>query len=340
MSAKGARSGLAGRTYVGSAWTAAGLLAIKRAQGSTLSVVLPALDEERTVGAIASTLRRELVDEVPLIDELVVMDSGSSDRTGMVARRAGATVVAAEDVAPGYGVVPGKGDVLWKSLLATSGDLVLFVDADLEDVSSTFVTGMLGPLLTEPTVAYVKAFYDRPLVTDQIIAPSGGGRVTELVARPVLNLYWPELAGIIQPLSGEYGGRRELLESIPFTSGYGVEIGMLIDVVTGHGLQALAQVDLGRRIHRHQTDDALGRMAAQVLQTALRRVDPAWAGAAIECARLVQFRRGQRGFIPTEYDVTVTERPPAASVPTAVRRQARALLAASREVDRLSGERP
>ncbi len=338
---KGARPGLTGRTYVGSAWTAAELLAMKEAQGSTLSVVLPALDEERTVGAIVSTLRRELVDDVPLIDELVVMDSGSTDRTEIVARQAGATVVAARDVAPPYGVVPGKGDVLWKSVLATSGDVVLFVDADLEDVSSSsFVTGMLGPLLTEPTVAYVKAFYDRPLVTDRTIAPSGGGRVTELVARPVLNLYWPELAGIIQPLSGEYGGRRELLESIPFVSGYGVEIGMLIDVVTGYGLDALAQVDLGRRIHRHQTDDALGRMAAQVLQTALRRVDPTWAAAAIECARLVQFHRGPGGFVPTEHDVTVTERPPAASVPSAVRQQARALLAASRWVDRLSGERP
>ncbi len=340
MSPKRAKPRLAGRTYVGSTWSAGELLAVKQAQRSTLSVVLPALDEERTVGAIVSTLRRELVDEMPLIDELLVMDSGSTDHTELVARRAGATVVAARDVAPAYGAVPGKGDVLWKSVLATSGDIVLFVDADLEDVSSTFVTGMLGPLLTEPTVAYVKAFYDRPLVTDQVIAASGGGRVTELVARPVLNLYWPDLAGIIQPLSGEYGGRRELLESIPFVSGYGVEIGMLIDVVTSAGLGALAQVDLGRRIHRHQTDDALGRMAAQVLQTALRRVDPNWAGAAIEGARLVQFRRGLHGFVPTEHDVTVTERPPAASVPTAVRRQARALLAASRRVDRVSGERP
>lgn len=340
MAAKRAKSGLAGRTYDGSTWMAADLLTLKQAQGSTLSVVLPALDEERTVGEIVSTLRGELLDEVPLIDELVVMDSGSTDRTGMVARRAGATVIAASDVAPGYGVVPGKGDVLWKSVLATSGDIVLFIDADLEGVSSTFVTGMLGPLLTEPTVAYVKAFYDRPLVTDHVIAPSGGGRVTELVARPVLNLYWPDLAGIIQPLSGEYGGRRELLESIPFASGYGVEIGMLIDVVKGHGLEALAQVDLGRRIHRHQTDDALGRMAAQVLQTALRRVDPSWAGAAIEGARLVQFRRGPQGFVPSEHDVTVTERPPVASVPISVRRQARALLAASSRVDRLSGERP
>ncbi len=314
------------RTYDGSTWSPAELLAGKEATATTVSVVLPALDEERTVGAIVATLRRELVDGTPLIDELVVMDSGSTDRTAAVATEAGASVVAAADVAPSYGTVPGKGDVLWKALLATSGDLVLFLDADLEDVSATFVTGLLGPLLTDPGVAYVKAFYDRPIRSTDGVLPSGGGRVTELVARPLLNLYWPELAGVIQPLSGEYGGRREVLEAVPFASGYGVEIGLLIDIVGRDGVGALAQVDLGRRVHRNHPDEVLGRMAAEVLQAGLSRL-PGFPRAEPRSAHLTQFAREDGRFVAVVHDVTVTERPPVADVTAEVRRQARSLVA-------------
>ncbi len=182
------------------------LLAVKRRTGTTVSVVLPALDEEATVGDIVSVIRRELATPHPgtgtaLVDELIVMNSGSTDRTAEVAAAAGAEVVHRDEVLPRLPPRPGKGEVLWRSLLATSGDIVCFVDADLREFSPDFVvTGIVGPLLTEPDVHLVKAMYDRPLRD----SPAGGGRVTELVARPLLNLHWPRLAGLVQPLGGEY----------------------------------------------------------------------------------------------------------------------------------------
>ncbi len=307
--------------------SAAELLAVKEGTGRTVSVVLPALNEEGTVGTVVATLRRELVDRVPLVDELVVIDSGSTDRTAAVAREAGAAVVAVSDVAPSYGTVPGKGDALWKSLLVTTGDNVVFLDADLEEVDATFVTGLCEPLLTDPGTAYVKAFYDRPLRMEAGVTPSGGGRVTELVARPLLNLYWPELAGVIQPLSGEYGGRREVLESVPFASGYGVEIGLLIDIARMVGIDAVVQVDLGRRVHRHHPDLVLGRMAAEVLQAALYRLEGFPVASTPANHHVTQFGRDGDGFVPTVHEVVLSERPPAATVPEPVRRHARSLLA-------------
>lgn len=235
------------------------LLDRKRAAGTTVSVVLPALDEEATVGAIVEVIRRELMEglPVPLVDELIVIDSGSSDATAEVAAKAGAHVVHRDDILPRIPALPGKGEVLWRSLLAATGDIVCFVDADLRDFSSTFVSGIVGPLLTEPDVQFVKAMYDRPLGD----APGQGGRVTELVARPLLNLHWPRLAGFVQPLGGEYAVRRSLLERLPFPVGYGVELGLLVDALHTVGLDALAQVDVGVRLHRHQDGQALGRMA-------------------------------------------------------------------------------
>ncbi|MER8236544.1 glucosyl-3-phosphoglycerate synthase [Streptomyces sp. NPDC101490] len=277
------------------------VLAAKRS--TRVSVVLPALNEEATVGEIVSVIRRELMSEaVPLVDELVVIDSGSTDRTAEVAAAAGARVVARDAVLPRIPAVPGKGEVLWRSLMVTSGDVVCFVDADLRDFSADFVTGIVGPLLTDPEVSFVKAMYDRPLGD----APGQGGRVTELVARPLLNLHWPALAGFVQPLGGEYAARRSLLERLPFPVGYGVELGLLVDALHTVGLDALAQVDVGVRKHRHQDGQALGRMAAAIYRTAQLRLS---RGHLVR-PRLTQFERGAAGFEPRTYAVDTEERPP------------------------------
>ncbi|QNS04952.1 glucosyl-3-phosphoglycerate synthase [Streptomyces xanthii] len=283
------------------------LIAAKRASGQTVSVVLPALDEEATVGQIVSVIRRELMtDAVPLVDELVVVDSGSTDRTSEVAAAAGARVVHRDAILPRLPARPGKGEVLWRSLLVTSGDIVCFVDADLKEFSADFVSGIVGPLLTDPDVQFVKAMYDRPLGD----AVGQGGRVTELVARPLLNLHWPRLAGFVQPLGGEYAARRSLLEQLPFPVGYGVELGLLVDALHTVGLGALAQVDVGVRKHRHQDGQALGRMAAAIYRTAQLRL----ARGHLVRPVLTQFERGEKGFEPRTHDVDTEERPPMAEI--------------------------
>ncbi|MGW6358797.1 glucosyl-3-phosphoglycerate synthase [Streptomyces sp. NPDC055092] len=279
------------------------LIAAKRASGTSVSVVLPALNEEETVGEIVAEIRRALMTErVPLVDELVVIDSGSTDRTAEVARAAGARVVHRDAILPRIPAVPGKGEVLWRSLLVTGGDIVCFVDADLKEFSADFVSGIVGPLLTDPGVDFVKAMYDRPLGS----AAGQGGRVTELVARPVLNLHWPLLAGFVQPLGGEYAARRALLERLPFPVGYGVELGLLVDALHTVGLDALGQVDVGVRKHRHQDGQALGRMAAAIYRTAQLRL----ARGHLVRPVLTQFERGEQGFEPRTHDVDTEERPP------------------------------
>ncbi|MGC0376537.1 glucosyl-3-phosphoglycerate synthase [Streptomyces sp. SAI-229] len=278
------------------------ILAAKRATGQTVSVVLPALDEEATVGEIVSVIRHDLVLQVPLVDEVVVVDSGSADRTAEVAAAAGARVVHRDTILPRIPAVPGKGEVLWRSLLVTRGDIVCFVDADLREFSSDFVSGIVGPLLTEPDVQLVKAMYDRPLGS----AAGQGGRVTELMARPLLNMHWPRLAGFVQPLGGEYAARRSLLEQLPFPVGYGVELGMLVDALHLVGLDALAQVDVGVRVHRHQDGQALGRMAAAIYRTAQLRL----ARGHLIRPSLTQFERAGDAFEPRTYSVDTEERPP------------------------------
>ncbi|MGW2302167.1 glucosyl-3-phosphoglycerate synthase [Streptomyces sp. NPDC001809] len=288
------------------------ILAAKR--NTKVSVVLPALNEEATVGDIVAVIRRELMSEaVPLVDELVVVDSGSTDRTAEVAAAAGARVVARDAVLPRIPAVPGKGEVLWRSLMATSGDVVCFVDADLRDFSADFVSGIVGPLLTDPDVDFVKAMYDRPFGD----TPGQGGRVTELVARPLLNLHWPRLAGFVQPLGGEYAARRSLLERLPFPVGYGVELGLLVDALHTVGLDALAQVDVGVRKHRHQDGLALGRMAAAIYRTAQLRLS---RGHLVR-PWLTQFERGEKGFEPRTYAVDTEERPPMAEIAEYARRR-------------------
>lgn len=291
------------------------LLAAKRATGRTVSVVLPALNEEATVGEIAAAIRRELMGEAaPLVDELVVVDSGSTDRTAEVAAAAGARVVHRDSVLPELPTLPGKGEVLWRSLLATSGDIICFIDADLREFDARFVSGIVGPLLTDPDVQLVKGMYDRPLGG----AAGQGGRVTELVARPLLNLHWPQLAGFVQPLGGEYAARRSLLERLPFPVGYGVELAILIDSLHTVGLDSLAQVDLGVRKHRHQDPQALGRMAATIYRTAQLRL----ARGHLVRPRLTQFDRGEAGFVARTSDVDTEERPPMIEIPEYVERRA------------------
>lgn len=278
------------------------LLAAKQRTNQSVSVVLPALNEEETVGDIVSVIRHDLMQQVPLVDEIVVVDSGSTDRTSQVAEAAGARVVHRDDILPRLPAVPGKGEVLWRSLLVTGGDIVCFIDADLKEFSSDFVSGIVGPLLTEPGVDLVKGMYDRPLGG----AAGQGGRVTELMARPLLNMHWPQLAGFVQPLGGEYAARRSLLEQLPFPVGYGVELGMLVDALHLVGLDALAQVDVGVRKHRHQDGQALGRMSAAIYRTAQLRL----ARGHLIRPSLTQFERGEDGFEPRTYSVDTEERPP------------------------------
>ncbi|HEX5597933.1 MAG TPA: glucosyl-3-phosphoglycerate synthase [Micromonosporaceae bacterium] len=315
------------RTSTGDQWTAPQLL--KEKGDKKVSVVIPARDEESTVGAIVATIRSHLVEEIPLVDELIVVDSRSRDDTAAVAVAAGATVISQDEMTRGLPRLDGKGDALWAGLAAAEGDLVVFLDADLREFRPHFVTGLLGPLLTDASVAFVKGFYHRPLVGAASVEPEGGGRVTELVARPLLNLFWPELAGFIQPLAGEYAGRREVLERLPFVSGYGVETAMLIDLLELVGLDALAQVDLGERLHRHQDTEALGRMAAQIILTAWSRLHrQGWVTSTTPPATmLTQFRRGCAGVLPNVErevvvsDVSVQERPPLIELQDQLRRR-------------------
>ncbi|MGK5684290.1 glucosyl-3-phosphoglycerate synthase [Actinoplanes sp. URMC 104] len=292
-------------------------------RSSSVSVVIPARNEQETIGDIVSVIRRELVERVPLVDEIVVVDSRSTDATAVLARTAGARVVAQDDMTRGLPRMEGKGDALWSGLAASTGDIVAFVDGDLRDFSPAFVTGLVGPLLTERSIEFVKGFYHRPLVSATGVEVDGGGRVTELAARPLINLFWPELAGFVQPLAGEYAGRRSTLERIPFVSGYGVEIAMLIDLLDLVGLDALAQVDLGERHHRHQGIDALGRMSAQIMVTAWSRLHRHGLAATPlpPTTLLTQFQRGGDQPLPhlnrevVVSDVSVDERPPLVTLP-------------------------
>jgi glycosyltransferase involved in cell wall biosynthesis len=248
------------------------LVDLKRRQGLTISLGLPTLNEEATIGDIISTMRAALMDRAPLLDEIVVIDSRSTDRTVEIVRSLGVTVVQHPDILPEHGSFAGKGEALWKSLHVLRGDIVAWCDTDISNIHPQFVYGTVGPLLTDARVSYVKGFYRRPLNFGGELQSAGGGRVTELTARPLINLFYPMLSGLVQPLSGEYAGRRELLERLPFFTGYGVETGHLIDIVENFGLNSIAQTDLGVRIHRNQDLLDLSRMAFAIMQVALKRL--------------------------------------------------------------------
>ncbi len=303
------------------------LRAARERLGTTVSVAIPARNEAATIGRIVRVLRRALLDRSRLVDEIVVMDGGSSDDTAAIARAEGATVHAEDEVLPETGTGTGKGEGLWKSLHVCQGDIICWVDADIRNIHPRFVYGLIGPLLTDPQISYVKAFYERPIRERNVMRPSGGGRVTELLARPMINLFWPGLAGIVQPLSGEYAGRREVLEQVPFSSGYGVELGLLIDIATRFGPDAIAQVDLECRIHRNQDTQALSRMSFGILQAALMRLTvEGRANPGPYSTTLYQFTNQLREYHMQPHQITTLERPPIASV-DGYRRRREAVLA-------------
>jgi glucosyl-3-phosphoglycerate synthase len=287
------------RTFRAGEFDAAALVDEKG--GRLISVCLPARDEAETVGAIVETVQRELVEDVALVDEILVVDDHSTDPTASVARDAGATVLAADDILPAYGEGHGKGEALWKSLHASSGDIVVWCDADVREFDAGFVIGLVGPLVTRADIGFVKGYYERPLSDGS----GPGGRVTELVARPLISLLFPQLEPIIQPLAGEFAGRRDLLEQLPFVEGYGVDLALLIDIEARFGFEVMAQVDLGRRVHRNRSLAELSPQAMAVLQIALRRRAPHLAGATETLVR--------PGLDPVVVDVT--ERPPLVDVP-------------------------
>lgn len=297
-------------------WTLADLLAAKSERGQRVSLVVPARNEAATVGAVVTRVREALMETVALVDEIVVIDSDSVDDTFAVATSAGAQVHRCAEIRPDLGTHPGKGEAMWKSLFVTSGDLVVFMDADLHDWDTHFVPGLLGPLLTDPVVQLVKGFYDRPGAE----GPLEGGRVTELVARPLIALLFPELGGLVQPLAGEWAVRRSWFAGLAVPTGYAVELAALVDTVRAAGVEAIAQVDLGVRAHRHQALRDLGGMATQIVAAALVRAgtfagSPSAGGAADQsgwsAGNEAVLRQYLRGLAPVEHVVPTLERPAA-----------------------------
>ena len=285
------------------------LLAAKQSSGLSVSLVVPARNEAATVGDVVSRVRSALTETTDLLDEIVVIDSDSTDDTFAVASDAGAVVHRAAEIRPDLGSHPGKGEAMWKSLFVTRGDVLVFMDADLLDWDTHFVPGLLGPLLTRPEIALVKGFYERPFLDGDEVTAYEGGRVTELVARPLLNLLFPELSGLVQPLAGEWAVRRDLFSSLTVPTGYAVETTALIDTLRTRGLEAIAQVDLGRRAHRHQALRDLGAMATQILAAVWARSRQDGDMKLEDPVRLRQFLP-DGGLSPTTREVAITERGP------------------------------
>lgn len=253
-------------------WDILQMVKKKEEQGITISLCIPTLNEERTIGKEIIIFKSELMTRYPLLDEIAVIDSGSSDNTREVSAAFGADVYLAKDILPEMEEKRGKGENLWKAIYQLKGDIIVYIDADIKNIHPRFVSGLLAPLLYHPEIKYVKAFYERPLASSHGVRPSGGGRVTEILIRPLFSLFFPELSAMIQPLSGEYAVRREVLERIPFPIGYGVETSHLIDVYRQWGLSAFGQTDLDQRVHRNQPTRDLAKMSFGILHTFLSRI--------------------------------------------------------------------
>lgn len=249
------------------------LVEAKREQGLTISLGLPALNEEQTIGAIIETIKTQLCERYPLIDEIVVIDSDSVDGTARIAEELGVSVIRESEILPQWGSRLGKGGALWKSLYVLKGDIIAWIDTDIKNIHPRFVYGLVGSLIKYPHMKFVKGFYRRPVKIGNQLIETGGGRVTELTARPLLNLFFPELSGFVQPLSGEYAGRREILERVGFHNGYGVEIGLLLNILEQFGLDSMGQVDLVERIHRNQSLQSLSKMSFAIIQVIIDKLE-------------------------------------------------------------------
>jgi len=290
----------------------------KEEQDLTVSVGIPTLNEEDTIGDILKIIQDNLMDEHPLVDELAVIDSNSTDQTPEIARDCGATVHNAVDYRDQTGFIKGKGVNLWLSLHLLDGDVICWVDADIENFDAKFVYGLLGPILMKDEIAFSKAFYERPIKMSGDLKPTGGGRVTELTARPLFNVFFPELSYFVQPLSGEYAGMRSVLESIPFFPEYGVETGMLIDVTHHFGLHRIAQVDLDQRIHHNQPLSSLRKMAFRILQVMLLRAKERDRYPVEVQESEVMNLIGQKGkdLVLEKFQSKVEEKPPVKDLPS------------------------
>ena len=298
-------------------WDIKKLVEEKEKQGLKISLCLPTLNEEKTIGKEIVMFKSELMDRYPLLDEIAVIDSGSTDNTREIAATFGADVYLSAEILPQYGEKKGKGENLWKAVYELTGDIIVYVDADIKNIHPRFAYGLVAPLIHRPEVHYVKAFYDRPLAFSQGVRPSGGGRVTEILVRPLFSLFFPDLTGLIQPLSGEYAVRREVLDRIPFPIGYGVETSHLIDVYEKWGMEAIAQVDLDQRVHRNQETRDLGKMAFGILRTFLFRAEALGViGDLPELNTLLrQFQVNDESFEQIAYKIVEEERPPMIDIP-------------------------
>lgn len=285
----------------------------KTRKNLTIALCLPTLNEEKTIAKEIIIIKSELMTRYPLIDEIVVIDSGSTDNTRKIAREYGAEVYKATDILPDIEAFKGKGENLWKALYITNSDIIVYLDADIKNIHHRFVYALVGPLILFDNIKFSKAFYDRPIAIGKSkIRPTGGGRVTELVIRPMLSLFFPELTQIMQPLSGEYAGYREVFEKIPFPIGYGVETSMILDIYEKWGLDVIAQVDLDRRIHRNQDTKALGRMAFIILKTFCNRIEKLGIvnlnkGLFDE---MIQYNLIRNEYKPDIFKIKGVERPP------------------------------
>jgi len=298
-------------------WDIKKLVEEKEKQNLKISLCLPTLNEEKTIGKEIVMFKSELMDRYPLLDEIAVIDSGSSDSTCEIAKTFGADVYLSADILPQYGEKKGKGENLWKAVYELTGDIIIYVDADIKNIHPRFAYGLVAPLIYRPELHYVKAFYDRPLAFSQGVRPSGGGRVTEILVRPLFSLFFPDLTGLIQPLSGEYAVRREVLEKIPFPIGYGVETSHLIDVYEKWGMEAIAQVDLDQRVHRNQETRDLGKMAFGILRAFLFRAEALGViGNLPELNTLLrQFQAKDETYEQIAYEIREEERPPMIDIP-------------------------
>lgn len=293
------------------------LMSLKEERGVTISLALPALNEEKTVGDVICTAKHSCMERIPLLDEIILMDSYSTDRTREIAADLGIPVFIHQELLPEYGSRVGKGEALWKSLYVTKGDIIIWVDTDVSNFHPRFIYGQLGPLLQRTALQFVKGFYRRPLKTGKKLKKGQGGRVTELSARPLLNLFYPELSGIVQPLSGEYGGRREVLEQLPFSSGYGVEIGLLIDILEDFHLNAIGQVDMVERIHHSQSLDKLSKMSFTIIQTFFNKLEQRYGHEMLQDVNrtMKRVRQDMNQLYLEVEEVVEQQRPPIVEIP-------------------------